>query len=90
MDVKNNMETFVKAHLNEVLQKFPGCCQCDECRRDMVVLALNHLPPRYVNSKMGDIYTRLDAYDSQEGALIIQEIAKAVKVVAQNPRHAKK
>ena len=53
------------------------------------MLALNHLPPRYVNSNMGDIYTRLDAYDSQEGAMIIQEIAKAVKVVAQNPRHKK-
>ncbi len=90
MDVKNNMESFVKDHLDEVLRKFPECCQCEQCRRDIVVLALNHLPPRYVNSDMGDIYTRLDAYDSQEGAMIIQEIAKAVKVVAQNPRHTKK
>lgn len=87
MQIKNNMERFVQDHLDQVLKLYPDCCSCDQCRRDIAALALNHLPPKYTSSKMGDIYTRLDSYSGQEKAEIIKEIAKAVQIVSGNPRH---
>jgi len=88
MQIKNNMERFVLDHVDSILDSIPGCCKCEQCRKDVVVLALNHLPPKYTNSKLGDVYTRLDSYWGQEDAEIVQEIVKAAKIVAEHPRHA--
>ena len=87
MLIKNNMESFVLQNLDKVLDQFPECCRCEQCRNDIVVWALNHLPPKYVNSKMGDVYTRLDSYWGQDDAEIIMTIAKAVEIVSKHPRH---
>ncbi len=87
MQIENKMERFVLDHLDQVLKLYPGCCRCSQCRQDIVTLALNHLPPKYTSSQMGDIYTRLDSYCGQEDAEIIQEIAKAVQIVSEHPRH---
>ncbi len=87
MLVKNNMESFVMDNLDKVLANFTDCCRCEQCRKDIIVLALNHLPPKYTNSDIGDVYTRLDSYWGQEDAEIIQEIAKAAAIVTKHPRH---
>jgi competence protein ComFB len=89
MQVENRMERFVMDNLDGVLKGYPHCCTCTECRRDIVILALNHLQPRYVSTKMGDIYTRLNLYEAQEETEVIKEIAKAIQMVAKNPRHVK-
>ncbi len=83
----NVMETFVDSQLDSVLKKISGFCQCSRCRQDVRAMALNNLPPRYVNTHKGDIYTRLNVLDHAEIARVILEITKAAKVVMANPRH---
>ena len=46
MDLKNFMEDYVVAKLDEVLAQYPDCCHCEQCKRDIASLALNHLPPK--------------------------------------------
>ncbi len=62
-------------------------CECDRCRNDVLCLACNSLPPRYVNSAKGDIYERIEAYDKEEKKKIDEAILKAVEIVKANPRH---
>lgn len=87
MALKNNMETFVEERLERVMKKYPDCCRCDQCKQDIMILALNHLPGKYTSTRKGELYVRLDAYESENDMLIIQEIAKAIEVVLKNPRH---
>jgi len=86
--MENTMENFVNERIDQVLKRFPNCCHCSRCRQDILVLALNHLPPRYCSSNNGEVYTRLDLYDTQQEAEIFQEITKAVEIVSSHPRHA--
>ena len=51
------------------------------------MLALNHLPPKYISSYKGDVYARLDGMEVQYEVEVIQAIAKAIKIVHENPRH---
>ena len=87
MELKNFMEYVVARKLKSVLKQCPDCCACETCRRDIMSLALNHLPPRYISTDKGNLYARIEllsiAYDSD----IVEKIAKAIAVVSQNPRH---
>lgn len=87
MQVKNNMENFVAKKLDTVLKQYPDVCRCDKCRKDIMVWALNHLPPKYVNSRTGEVLVRFKANNFQDDAEIIQAIASAVEIVAQHPHH---
>ncbi len=87
--IKNAMEDFVIQNMERVLKMYPDCCQCEKCRQDILVLALNHLPPRYVSSDKGDIFTRLESTETEDDVQIVKEIAKAVEIVSRNPRHDK-
>ncbi len=87
MTLKNNMEFFVQERLDRVLKQYPACCRCEKCRMDITILALNNLPGKYVNTRKGDLYTRLDSYEQVNDMKIVQEIARAIEVVSKNPRH---
>ena len=87
MTLKNNMEFFVQERLDRVLKQYPNACRCEKCRMDIIILALNNLPGKYVNSRKGDLYTRLDSYEQVNDMKIVQEIARAIEIVSANPRH---
>lgn len=87
MEVKNCMEKFVIDNIDGVLGKYPGVCGCEKCRRDICILALNHLPPKYVATDKGDTYTRLTLCTQEHMMAIVQELAKAIEIVSHNPRH---
>ena len=48
MELKNYMEDLVLEKLDDVMAQYPFCCTCDQCKRDIATLALNHLQPRYI------------------------------------------
>ena len=87
MELKNYMEDIVAQKLEAILKQYPDCCSCEKCRRDIMSLALNHLPPRYISTDKGNLYARIEllsiAYDSD----IVEKIAKAIAVVSKTPRH---
>ena len=51
------------------------------------MLALNHLPPKYVSSDKGNVFTKLSLTELEKEVQVIEEIAKAVEIVSRNPRH---
>ncbi len=87
MELKNQTEIYVLQHLDSVLEKYPGCCTCDHCRQDIAIIALNHLPPRYVSTEKGCVFAKLDAMSLEAKIEIVEEIAKAAEIVSKNPHH---
>ena len=87
MELKNFTEDVVLEHLDGVLDKYPDCCRCENCRRDIAILALNNLPPQYTSSEMGTIYRRINGMSNENAISVVEEIAKAVEIVRKKPRH---
>ncbi|AZR73567.1 competence protein ComFB [Anoxybacter fermentans] len=88
MKIKNYMERIVVEKLDELLQGRTDICACEQCRTEMVTYALNHLPPRYVSSHRGEVFTKLDDMNTQNIADVSKVLVKAIEVVSTNPRHS--
>ena len=89
LDFRNYTEDAVLHLMDEVLKNYPGCCKCEQCRMDIAILALNHLPPRYISTQKGNLYAKIEEMSIEYKIKVIGEIAKAVEIVSRNPRHAK-
>ncbi|MBR1553749.1 MAG: late competence development ComFB family protein [Schwartzia sp.] len=81
------MEMLVLDKLDTVLAQYPDCCKCDRCRQDIAILALNHLPPRYISSAKGSVFMKVNSMTTENSIEVIEQIAKAVEIVQKNPRH---
>ncbi len=86
-EIKNYMEKMVKKNLESQLEKRNNICKCDRCKLDMMAYALNHLPPKYVVTDKGSIFTRLQELEVQMNADITREVFKAIELVSKNKRH---
>ncbi len=82
----NIMVECVTETIDSVLSMY-DCCKCEKCRMDMIALALNRLPPRYVVRTSGAALTRFTLSREQEKAEVITAIVQAVELVSKNPRH---
>lgn len=83
---KNIMEDLVEGKLNELMRAANMCC-CERCRADVKALALNNLPPRYVVSVGGDVYSHFQALNMQSQVNITTAIVAAIRVVRDSPHH---
>lgn len=90
MELTNYMEKVVVNKLDQVLKMYPACCKCDDCKRDIAIMALNRLPPKYISTHRGSIFAHLEETDTQYDVIVTQEIVKAVEKVQAHPRHEKK
>jgi len=86
--LKNITQDIVFEKLEHVLHLFPDVCTCTRCRLDIAALALNQLPPRYVVTDIGAVYSRVSGLDMQIGADTVQALTRAIEVVQKGPRHA--
>ncbi len=62
-------------------------CACLQCQEDILAIALNHLPPRYVSRHTGELYAKAEYFNLQLESDVLQELARAAQAVAANPRH---
>lgn len=85
--LKNYMEEAVQNTMEEILAHREDVCKCERCLMDIKALALNKLPPKYVVTRKGYVYTKVNELVNQFKADITVAIAKAIKVVRENPRH---
>jgi len=90
MELKNCMEEVVQDKMDIVLEQYPSCCRCEQCRSDIAALALNQLPPRYVSTRKGDVFVRVNEMSTACEVTVIQAIAKAIEIVSKNPHHTTK
>lgn len=86
VNVKNYMEDCVNSYIDMVMKE-TGMCTCERCKLDVIALALNELPPKYVATKKGQLYSKLNILESQFSVDVIAALTKAVNVVKENKRH---
>jgi len=88
MQLLNYMEEATKRALDELLSEPPykNTDFADKTKMDILAFALNHLPPRYVVTQKGHLYTRVDELKQQFRTDIVVELSKAIQHVQANPR----
>lgn len=86
LQIKNYMEECVM-HLVEDVMKANNMCTCERCKMDVMAIALNNLPTKYIVTKSGEMYLKLAALQSQFNVDVITELTKAVQIVKANQRH---
>ncbi len=87
MELHNYMENAVKRCLNKMIVKYDNICKCDKCKLDMSALALNNLPPKYIVTEKGELFTKVTEMDPQYDVDVTRELTKAIQIVSGSPRH---
>ena len=90
--MKNYMEEVVENTYDEIIEELVndiGVCKCKQCRLDVIALALNKLPPNYVVSTKGEMFSKINALKQQFCVDAIAALTNAAKIIAANPRHEK-
>ena len=84
----NKMENAVKDAVEELFAqgKNPGC-SCQRCKLDVIALALNSLPSKYVVTSMGNAVTNVALNSSQWQANLTMAVCNAIEIVRSKPRH---
>ncbi len=86
MAIVNVMEQIVSDRL-DVLLKNEECCTCERCIDDMKAIALNKLPPKYVSTNSGELFTKLNASLRQNTVDIDIAVTAALAMVSKQPSH---
>ncbi len=88
MNLLNYMEEATKRALDELIiePQYQQMNFTEKVKMDILAFALNHLPPRYVVTEKGHLYTRVDELKQQFRTDIVVELSKAISVVQANPR----
>lgn len=85
--LKNITEMLVEQKMEELLEKEEHCCKCQQCREDIIAYTLNQLTPHYVSTDHGQLFTKARMLSISYEVEITAALAKAIKLVAENPRH---
>ncbi len=80
------MEEIVFNQMKEVLTDI-NVCTCEKCLLDIAAIALNILPPKYVVTEKGELYTKVVSLGQQFEVDVIGAITKAAVIVKRSPRH---
>lgn len=84
----NVMQDMVKNAVDSYLQsQTKSVCSCDVCRLDMMAFALNQLPPRYVVTREGEVFSKAKYLENQHRTDILSVVVRAASLVSGNPRH---
>ncbi len=83
---KNLMEIIVMNKIREMEDEL-DCCKCDQCVMDIATYVLNRIPPKYIVTTEGRIFSNLEALSAQHIADIITLILEASFLVNESPRH---
>ena len=87
LGIKNYMEDVVRNKIPVILSRMPEICACERCRLDILAFALNALPPRYVVTRQGNLYAKVNTLENQFDADLIRAITDAAVKINQKPRH---
>lgn len=88
MALVNVMEKLVDLKIEEHIAK-SSCCKCDQCIEDIKAIALNNLPPKYVSTQKGELFSRLDSIMVKQHNVDIDiAVLNAIEFVSTHPHHA--
>lgn len=88
MNLVNYMEEAARRSLDEMLGEpaYGGYHPNEKEKMDVLAIALNRLPPRYIVTERGHLFTRVDELRQQFKTDLLVELAKAIDQVRKNPR----
>lgn len=81
------MEDFVEEVLHKHVDELHLECSCDICQKDIMAIALNMLPTKYVVKEEGKTYAKASLLDGKMYVSVLTAITKASEIVAQKPSH---
>jgi len=84
--IKNYMEEIVFNQMKEVLTDI-NMCTCEKCMLDVAAIALNDLPPKYLVTEKGELYSKINTLAQQFEVDVVAAITKAAVLVKRRPRH---
>jgi len=87
--MKNFMEEVVFSYIDNLVKESPYCT-CPICKMDIAAYVLNRLPPKYVVTEKGEVYSKISQLQQQFEVDVTIAVMKAIKVVGMNPRHSVK
>lgn len=86
--MRNVTEYLVGRAYDELAPTIPGVCTCQVCREDVLVFALNRLPPHYTSSPTGEVVTKLEMEGGQGSVDVTVVLLDAMRRIAAAPRCA--
>jgi len=84
--MKNVTEQLVTQAHRELLPIVPELCQCDVCSEDVLVYALNRLPPHYTSTLKGEVVSKLEMEAGQGSIDVTVVLLDGMRRVADSPR----
>ena len=85
-NLKNHMEEVVFNQMSTVLEDIK-MCKCDKCQLDIAAIALNELPPKYVVTEKGILFSKIDSLQQQFEIGVTAAIIRAALLVRKSPWH---
>ncbi len=83
----NAMENIVDVRLSDFTAN-ADFCTCEQCIEDIKCIALNNLPPKYVSTSKGELFSRLDQVMIKQHAVDVNiAIISAIEFVKSHPKH---
>jgi competence protein ComFB len=88
MNLVNFMEEAARRSLEEMLVEpvYKGVNLSEKEKLDILAIVLNRLPPKYLVTERGYLFTRLEELRQQFKTDLLVELARAIEHVRQNPR----
>ena len=62
-------------------------CRCSHCRKDVIALALNQMPPKYVVMSQKELLLKRDMYEVRYNCEAVAQLMQACQKVKDNPHH---
>lgn len=88
--IRNAVEDHATEAYGLLVKHFPDFCGCDTCRLDVLVYALNRLPPRYVIGLEGSVVTDVNLDKDQNRTAIEVAVMEGIRKVNLAPRHERR
>ena len=79
----NIMELLLESRLDAAMEKF-RCCMCDKCRKDVIAITLNKLPPYYIATQDA---AKMAAAEAKYAGQVATALVQAILVVKSHPSH---
>ena len=83
----NILEEVMRMEAPKVMKGF-DMCECDRCINDVLALALNRMPPKYVVSQKGALFAKIASYGNQYKTDIYTSLTHACVIVKDSPSHS--
>ena len=84
--VMNVVESIAKDNVLEIMDRME-MCTCPKCTCDVLALAMNSLPTKYVTTDAGKQFAKLDTYKRQFETDVDIALMKACMTVKEFPLH---